>query len=118
MSMNTVSVDMVKLENLRNSLGINRAEFGKRVGHEKSWYSSVKERGAMRKNDIMLIKHEFGVDVEKHELVVAEAKEVKEESVAIDYDKLAEVITKVIDYDKLSDAVYRAMVRALNGDSE
>ena len=114
---NIVLVDTVKLENLRNSLGMNHSAFGERVGHEKSWYSSVKERGTMRKNDIMLIKHEFGVDVEKHDIVVTEAKEVKDAPVAIDYNKLAEVVAKVIDYDKLSDAMYKAMVKALNGES-
>lgn len=114
-----VKVDLVKLERLRESLGLNHAQFGESIGHEKSWYSGVKSRSTMKRNDLMLIKSTYGVDVEAKNIEPQVAQGDSNGSTTvpeIDYDKLAEIMGRVIDYDKLSDAMYRAMVKALEGD--
>lgn len=111
-----VKVDLVKLERLRESLGLNHAQFGESIGHEKSWYSGVKSRSTMKKSDLMLIKSTYGVDVEAKNIEPQTAQSGSTIATEIDYDKLAEMMGRIIDYDKLSDAMYRAMVKALEGD--
>ena len=117
----TVAVDTVKGENVRISLQLNYTQMSLKLGHAASFWGGVLRRKTMKRNDVMLFKEMFGVDLEvKKPILTTPTVNQEQESAAvvspIDYDKLAEVMSQAIDYDKLSEAMFKAMVMALNGD--
>lgn len=121
---NMVTVDIKKIDGVLKGRGMLQKDMGAEMGHDYTFISGVRARGTMQKNDALLFKSLYGVDVEIKEDIPTEAEKVdfdyaklhKIIAGAIDYDRLAECMKQTIDYDKLSDAVCRAMVKALEGD--
>lgn len=123
---NMVTVDVKKIDGVLRGRGMLQKDMGTEMGHDYTFISGVRARGTMQKNDALLFKSLYGVDVEiKEDTPVAVNTETADFNYAklhkiiagaIDYDRLAECMKQTIDYDKLSDAVCRAMVKALEGD--
>ena len=113
-----VKIDVAKAETVRKNNGMNRSEFSKSLCHNASYWGEICRKGRMGKADAALFKATYGVDIILPDAAPEKPKKDKGSttSMDLDYNKLADVLAGVIDYDKLSDAMYRAMVRALNGD--
>lgn len=126
-----VNVDAEKIQKVLVRKSLKMKDMSIAMGHDYTYISGVVRRGTMAKSDAFLFKQLYGTDIVVDDEVTINRGE-KSETVApldynklgiiaqsiIDYDELSKAMAKVIDYDRLSEIICKAMIQALNGESD
>ena len=86
----SVIVDTEKLEQIIKNNNMNYTSFGKSLGHSETYINHVRNSGAMKFADYMLVKSLYGVDVKK----IEEIKEAVKDDSDLE-KKLDEILTAI-----------------------